>query len=141
MTVTKRRLRRSDAAVTMIELLCVMVIIAILAGLLLPTVARAYRRVRGWAEVNEAPEVAELLRHATRSYCKANPNFAFASKSDFESKCLLNPKCRVWVEASLTQFVPFGYADPTNEIVLTVFLGPRHDTVYSFTKQELSAWP
>lgn len=124
----------------MIELLCVMVIIAILASLLLPTVARVYRRVKGWAEVNEAPEVADMLRHSTRGYCTSHPQFSFAGKSDFEDKCLLNPKCRVWIDASTTQFIPFSYGDPTNEVVLSVFLGPKHETVYMFTKQELSAW-
>jgi len=133
--------RGLNTGVTLIELMCVMVIITILASLLLPTVARAYSRVRGFAEEWEAPEVAEMLRKESRGYCAAHPQYNFASKSDFADKCVLAPKCRDWIQAWRTDFVPFNYLDPTNTIVLSVHLGPRHATLYAFTKGDLSVHP
>jgi type II secretory pathway pseudopilin PulG len=125
----------------MIELLCVLVIIAILASLLLPAVARAYYKAKGMAEEFEAPEVEDLLLRATRGYCTANPNYNFASKSDFADKCNLAPKCRDWVAASTTEFLPFNYLDATNTVVLSVHLGRNHATLYAFSKGELSTQP
>jgi len=89
---------RVAAAVTLVELLCVICILAILASLLLPAVARAYGRARGFAEEFEAPEVASMLCHSTRNYCAANPQFQFTSKTDFADKCRPAPKCRDWIE-------------------------------------------
>jgi len=132
---------RLNAGVSLIELLCVMVIIAILASLLLPAVARAYGRARGMAQEWEAGEVAERLERETRGYCAAHPQYIFLSKSDFADKCTLAPKCLDWVQARSTEFVPFNYLDPTNLIVLTVHLGPKHRTVYAFTKEELTVRP
>lgn len=125
----------------MIELLCVMCILAILASLLLPAVARAYGRARGFAEEFEAPEVASLLLRESRNYCAANPQFDFTGKTDFADKCHLWPKCRSWVEAAATEFDPFSYLTPTNQIVLQVHLGPRQRTLYSFTRGDLSIRP
>jgi type II secretory pathway pseudopilin PulG len=118
-----------------------MAIIAILASLLLPAVSSAYSRVRGMAEEWEAPQVAEMLEHESRRYCAAHPQYNFGSKSDFADKCSLAPKCRDWVEASRTEFVPFGYLAPTNTIVLSVHIGRRHATLYAFTKDDLTALP
>ena len=56
-------------------MLCVICILAILASLVLPAVARAYGRARGFAEEFEAPEIASMLCHETRNYCAANPTF------------------------------------------------------------------
>jgi prepilin-type N-terminal cleavage/methylation domain-containing protein len=129
------------AAFSLTEVLCVMVIIAILAALLLPTVAKAYNRIKGAADLLEADRVADMLLKETRGYCTAHPQYSFGSKSDLVTKCVLAPKCQNWVQASTTVFVPFTYLDPTNEVVLSVYLGPKHATIYSFTISDLSIIP
>ena len=125
----------------MIELLCVMSILLILASLLLPAVTRAYLRVRGFAEEFEADDIATLLLRESRNYCTANPQFGFTSKTDYADKCHFWPKCRSWIEAPATDFVPFSYLTPTNQIVLQVHIGPRHRTLYSYTRGDLSIRP
>jgi type II secretory pathway pseudopilin PulG len=125
----------------LIELLCVMCILSILASLHLPAVFRAYSRAKGFAEEFEVEEIASLLLHQSREYCAAHAQFQFASKTDYADKCHFWPKCRSWIEASATEFVPFGYLTPTNLIVLQVHLGPRHRTLYSYTSGDLSVRP
>lgn len=132
---------RSISGVTLIELLCVLVIIGILASLLMPTVARVYSRVRGLAEDIEGPEIVQMLLQETRGYCAGTPRYRFDSKSDFADKCGLSPKCRTWVQATATEFVPFSYLDPTNKIVLVFHTGRNRATRYAFNVAELSPGP
>jgi hypothetical protein len=51
------------------------------------------------------------------------------------------PKCLNWIDAAATEFVPFDYLAPTNQTVLQVHLGPKQQTLYSFTKADLSIRP
>ena len=127
--------------VTLIELLCVLTIIMILVSLLLPTIMRAYTKVRGMAEEWEAEEILALVTSETRSYCAAHPKYVFPTKTDFVDKCQFAPKPKDWVTASVTEFVPFGFLDDTNLIVLTFHIGRKHATVYSFSKGELTIIP
>ncbi len=128
-------------AVTLIELLCVMAIIAILASMLLPTIYRVFERIKGTAEEFEGAGIAEMLVKETRSYCAAHPSYSFNSKSELADKCGLAPKPRTWVQAIRTEFVPFNYGSPSNLIVLSVHTGRKHATLYQFTKNDLSKSP
>jgi prepilin-type N-terminal cleavage/methylation domain-containing protein len=132
-----RRLR----GVTLIELLCVCLIITILASLLLPAVFRAYRRAKAMQEEFDAPVVfGELLRQ-TWGYCGAHRVYSFQTRDDLVDKCDLPSKCRSWMRASQTEFIPFTSVDPTNLVVVTFHYGHKYRESRSFTKGELSIRP
>jgi hypothetical protein len=109
--------------------------------MLLPTLGRAYSRVRAMSDEVEAPEIFRLLLSETRGYCAATPQYRFDNKDDFAKKCGLAPKCKDWVQASATEFVPFNHRDPTNKIVLVFHVGRNHATSYAFTLGELTIRP
>jgi prepilin-type N-terminal cleavage/methylation domain-containing protein len=133
--------RPAAAGVSLIELLCVLAIITILASLMLPAIARAYSKVRGITQEWEADEVLSMLTTQTRRYCGAHPKYDFPTKAVFVQKCGFTPRPQNWVEASATEFVPFNFRDPTNEIVLTFHIGRNHATIYSLSKGELTITP
>ena len=135
------RTRCAVGGVTLIELLCVIVIIGILASLLLPTVARVYNRARAFSEEMEVSEVVGLLLAGTRGYCASTRQFHFDNKSDFADKCGLAPKCRDWVQASATEFIPFNHLDPTNKTVLVFHFGRNRANSWAFDVGELSIGP
>jgi prepilin-type N-terminal cleavage/methylation domain-containing protein len=140
-TYDRVRARTNKTGFSLLELLCVIAIIAILAALLPPVLFKAYNRVKDMADEQEAPTIAHLLKKEIRGYCRANPQFRFASKADLVQKSQLLPKCRAWVEASSTDFVPFDSSTPTNNVVLSVHLGRRQALLYEFTKSDLSKTP
>ena len=132
---------RSGAAFSLIELLCVIAIISILVALMLPVILRAYNKVRGMSEEVEVPGIISLVAHNTRRYCTAHTQCLFLSKSELIDKVGFAPKAHDWVGASGTEFVPFGYLDDTNKIVLTFHFGRSHATVQYLTKGQISMWP
>ena len=97
--------------------------------------------IKGMAEEQEAPTIADLLATATRNYCSGVSNYQFASKTELADKCGFVPKCRDWVLAKRTDFIPFGHQDPTNKVVLFLRYGRNNARCYDFTKGQLSIRP
>lgn len=128
-------------AVTLIELLCVIAIISILALMLLPASMKVYRRAKSLSQEFEGPEVAVLLQQQALQYCLSHPRFRFSNKNDFITQCGFSPKCRDWVNLASTKFEAFGWNDPTNKVVLEFHVGRGSATQYSFTKGHFTVRP
>lgn len=122
----------------MIELLCVMAIIAILASLLLPAVARAYRRAKAMSEEFDEPVIADMLRDKLRDYCAGHAQYQFDTKADLQNKCVFPPKCQQWIDDSHTTFTPFTHLDPTNKVVISFHYGRNYARTENFTKGDLT---
>ncbi len=141
MPMKMARAKNPRTGVTLIELLCVIAIIGILASLLLPAVMKAYLRIKGQADELEGGAVAWQLRDQAVRYCTQHPQFHFDSKQDFSQKCQFLPKPQKWVDSGSTEFLPFTNLDPTNRVVLTVHIGPKGRTAYYFNVADLSRVP
>lgn len=129
---------KSARGVTLIELLCVIAIISVLAAMLLPALSRGYRRAKAMAEEVEESEVADRLRQEVRRYCAGHTNYQFSSKADFVDQCQLDPKCRDWIEKSHTDFAPFNHLDDTNKIVVLFHYGRKYSLTEYFSKGDLT---
>ncbi len=129
------RRRTSKAGFSLIELLCVMAIISILAAMLLGAVGRAYQRVRRFAGEMESPAHVEELRARLIRYVQEHPTFPELSLNDVIIRCGVSSKCAVYLRSSRVTYAPFSSADPDEKIVVLERFGQgRHETFQAYPK-------
>jgi hypothetical protein len=88
---------------------------------------------RGRSAGNRA-SVAEVFD----SLLRGQSTIPIQHQKGFADKCKFAPKCGDWIDDSKTEFLPFDYLAPTNQIVLTVHLGRIRHTTLTFTTADLS---
>ncbi len=114
--------RRRSTGVTMLELLCVIALITILAGLLLGPVNRALRRARAMEWGQDAPVLLQAVVTRLQKHFQGRKDFPPVTLAALEGGGLLEPSQLQFLKDRRVTFTPFAGTDPDEQVVIHVRL-------------------
>ena len=112
----------SDRGLTLIELLCVMAIISILATLLLGPAMRVLQKVRADDWSDKAMADLELTVTQLHAHFRGKVEFPEVTLDAIESMRLLRPAQLQFLKDPQVTFIPFAGSDPEEQVVIKVRL-------------------
>jgi type II secretory pathway pseudopilin PulG len=136
--------QRSRAGVTVVELLCVIAIILVLAGLLLGPASRILQRVRADQWADRAAVHLQATVEQLQTHCRARPDFPLLTLERLQSERLLGSAELDFLKDRRVTFTPFAGSDSDEKIVIRVELQRGYLTepgVLTETKGDLARLP
>ena len=112
----------SARGLTLIELLCVMAIISLLATLLLGPAMRVLQKVRADAWADKAMTDLRLTVTQLRTHFQGRVDFPEVTLDGIESMGLVQPGQLRFLKDPQVTFTPFAGADPDDQVVIKVRL-------------------
>jgi prepilin-type N-terminal cleavage/methylation domain-containing protein len=107
-------------AFTLIELLCVIAIIAVLASLLLGASARVLKRIRADEWGDKSSFQFGLVQEKLRKRFAGREDFPAVTLEQLEAEGVLQPTQVRFLRDKRVAFVPFSGAEPSNFVVVAL---------------------
>jgi len=136
--------RRPAGAFSLIELLCSMAIIALLAGLLLGPASRALRRARVLKIEMETPAHLERLTDGMRRFANSRTAYECQDIKTFLAQSQPGGPTERWLKSITSEFTPFNDRTADDRVVLTLDIptGRRNEVLrHVLTKGQLTKTP
>jgi prepilin-type N-terminal cleavage/methylation domain-containing protein len=107
---------------SLIELLCVMAIITVLAGLVLGPASRALRKVRAEKWADDAEVQVQTTVRQLRTHFQGKQTFPRVTLQHLETNGLVGPVQLDFLKDRRVTFIPFAGSDPDEQVVIRVQL-------------------